>query len=128
MAEKQNESKYLEDKKISNEMTFSEETTEDLIFTKLIYSKISFLFQSKFSYKIIEFYLDELKNKTKIKIRNKIRMRNVSYLGKFLKNNREIKIKNIFQTEEQRIISQFFILFVKNIMILISKYKNEKTK
>ena len=128
MAEKQNESKYLRDKKISHEMPFSEETTEDLIFTKLIYSKISFLFQSKFSYKIIEFYLDELKNKTKIKIRNKIRMRNVSYLGKFLKNNKEIKIKNIFQTEEQRIISQFFILFVKNIMLLISKYKNEKTK
>ena len=128
MAEKQNESKCLEDKKISHEMPFSEETTEDLIFTKLIYSKISFLFQSKFSFKIIEFCLDELKNKTKITIRNKIRMRNVSYLGKFLKNNREIKIKNIFQTEEQRIISQFFILFAKNIMILISKYKNEKTK
>ena len=102
--------------------------TDDLIYNKLIYSKESLLFFMKFSNKIIEICLKEIKNKTRIQILNKIRMRNIAFFSKLLKNDKIMKIKKIIPKELQKICSQFFISFNKNIYILLSKYKKEKNQ
>jgi hypothetical protein len=105
-----------------------EEMTEYLIYNKLIYSKESLLFQTKFSNKIIEIYFNELEMKREIKIRNKLRIRKYSYITKLMAKNKEIKTKLSNKIEYQKVISQFFISFNKNISIFLSKYKKEKTK
>ena len=141
MTEKQNEPKNIENNEIittkidSNNSTIpfinnehlKEEITDELIYNKLLYSRDSFLFQKKCSNKIIEIYLSEFTIQTGIKIRNKIRMRYASYLTKMLKNNKEIKMKIITKNEYQNKLSQFFISFNKNIWILLSNYKKEKS-
>ena len=62
------------------------------------------------------------------KITKKLLMRNISFFIKFLKHNKELKLKTINIKEIHKIVSQFLILFNKNIWILITKYKKEKTK
>jgi hypothetical protein len=66
--------------------------------------------------------------KREIKIRNKLRIRKYSYITKLMAKNKEIKTKLSNKIEYQKVISQFFISFNKNISIFLSKYKKEKTK
>jgi len=101
---------------------------DDLIYNKLIYSKESLSFFMKFSNIIIEICLKEIKNKTRIQILNKIRMRNITFFSKSLKNDKILKTKIIIKKELQKIFSQFFISFNKKIYILLSKYKKEKNQ
>ena len=119
------------DFKNNNEMIINEEIkeelTEELIFNKLIYSKEALLFQEKYSNNIIDKYMSELENKRKI-ISNKRRLRDISYLEKFLNNNKKIEmnIKNI--KDPHKILAQFFISFNKNIYMTLSNLKKEKSK
>ena len=128
MSEKPEKSKSIENQESKNEETFKEENTKDLIYNKLIYSEKLILFQTKFIDKIIEIYFHQCKITSEDKITKKLIMRNISFFIKFLKHNKELKLKTINIKEIHKIISQLLILFNKNIWILITKYKKEKTK
>ena len=118
------------DKDISTKIFLIEqsknEITDELIYDKLIYSKQSLLFQITFSYKIIQIYLNDCEIQNKLTVQNRIRMRNISYLYKLMNNNNQLKAKMKNKEERQKIISQFFISFIKNVYILVSKTKKEK--
>ena len=116
---------YVEPKIVGDN---NNEMIDDLIYNKLIYSKESLSFFMKFSNIIIEICFKEIKNKTRIQILNKIRMRNITFFSKSLKNDKILKTKIIIKKELQKIFSQFFISFNKKIYILLSKYKKEKNQ
>ena len=103
-----------------------DENNEKLNFSELLNSKELLFLEKKYIYNLIIIYLNECETNKRIKIRNKIRMRNIDYLGKILKNKDcEIKTKI---TINQKIFSNFFISFNKNLWILLLKYKNEKVR
>ena len=93
----------------------------------MIYNEDSPLISIKYTYNIIKKYLNESETKVIKVIKNKIRMRNIYYLKKFLKNKRfKVNQKNNNNIQNEPILLLFFISFNKNIWKFLSNYKNEK--
>ena len=134
MSNKTNEPKNPEALKNHLSSNFSgdpqteEEITEDLIYKKLIYFEQPLLSKTNFFYKIIEICLMEFEIQKEIRLINKRKMRNISYLSKLMKNNDKLNNKMINKEEYQKIVSQFFILFIKNIYTFATIYKKWKNK
>ena len=131
MSEKSVEQKNLKNNNTNDSCLNSQknqEISDNLIFTKLIYSKDSFLFHNKFVSKIIEVYLKEFENKSIIIVGNKHRIRKISYLVKYLNNNNEIKLKKSKDKDFHKILAQILICFNRNILAHLLSFKIEKTE
>ena len=131
MSEKSVEQKNLKNNNTNDSCLNSQknqEISDNLIFTKLIYSKDSFLFHNKFVNKIIEVYLKEFENKSIIIVGNKHRIRKISYLVKYLNNNNEIKLKKYKDKDFHKILAQILICFNRNILAYLLSFKIEKTE
>lgn len=85
---------------------------ETLIYKEFIYNEESSSIPIKYTYSIITKYLNECEFEDIKKIKSKIRMRNIAYLGKILKN-KYFKVKqreSINIVNEKKIITIFYFV------------------
>ena len=110
--------------KISN-ISSKQMEKDQLIYNKLIYSNDESLFPLKFTYNLIERYINKSEMKKRI---NNVRMRNIKYFENKIKAGKQnLKCRENNDIKNEKILLQFFISFNKNIWIMLKKYKKEKT-
>ena len=101
---------------------------EKLIYNELVYTKNESLLSIKYTYNLIEEYLNNEGKKYERGIKYNTKIRNFKYLGKILKNKKLIlKKKETNGIKDEDIILKIFISFNKNVRILYEKYSKEKS-
>ena len=116
----------IENKIIINE-ELEKQTFKQLIYNELLFKHNTSLLSIKYTYNIIANIVNEYEIKEGIQIKNKIKRRNLRYLGKLLKNQKNnTKYYKKYDSTYEKIILRFFISFNKNISILHKKHSKNK--
>ena len=122
-----NSSKITINNNLNADEDIEKQKFEQLIYDELLYKHNTSLLSIKYTYNIIAKYLNEYEIKEGVEIKNKIRRRNLRYLGKLFKNKNQVsKYNKKHDITYAKILLRFFISFNKNISILLSKHKKSK--